>query len=99
MGMKLRPVINFTNILQAAFWPIFFCQIKLQTKTVSREKHLKTLVKNAVRKLGVILRPGENANEVIEGDALGLISIYERPFEKARSFCNQSQKLDTSEMF
>jgi len=37
--MKWRSVDNFTNILQAAFLPIFFPQ-KSQRFTVSREKLL-----------------------------------------------------------
>jgi len=35
--MKLTPVVNFTNILQAALTSIFFGQ-KLQTQTVIKEK-------------------------------------------------------------
>jgi len=40
MLMKLTPVVNFTNILQAAFSPIFFCQ---KITIVSREKQCKML--------------------------------------------------------
>jgi len=39
----LIPVDNFTNILLAAFAPIFFCQKKIQSQSVSREKLCKTL--------------------------------------------------------
>jgi hypothetical protein len=55
--VKLTPKVNFTNILQAAFVLIFFCQ-KLQNQTVSREKLHKTLsYKKAARKLLVNLTP------------------------------------------
>jgi hypothetical protein len=37
MLMKLAPLVNFTNILQATFVPIFFCQ-KI-TKPKSKKKN------------------------------------------------------------
>jgi len=40
--MKLTPVVNIINILQAAFEPIFFHQ-KIQIQTVIREKVSKAL--------------------------------------------------------
>jgi len=44
----LTPVVNFINILQAAFAPVFlrqyFCAQKLQSLTVTREKLPKTLL-------------------------------------------------------
>jgi len=39
----LATVVNFTNILQAAFAPISLCQ-KIQTQTASTEKLHKTLL-------------------------------------------------------
>jgi len=44
MLVKLTPVVNFINILQAAFALIFFCQ-KLPSQTIIREKLLVMLVK------------------------------------------------------
>jgi len=38
MLVKLTLVLSFINILWAAFLPIFFCQKKLQSQTVIREK-------------------------------------------------------------
>jgi len=34
----LTPVVNFANILQAAFAPVFTFAKKLQSQTLSREK-------------------------------------------------------------
>jgi len=43
--MKLTPGVNFTNIFQAVFAPIFFkFAKKLQTQTVSCEKLPQTLL-------------------------------------------------------
>jgi len=42
------PLVNFTNILRAAFAPIFFCQ-KLQRQTVIRKKRCKTLLYKKAR--------------------------------------------------
>jgi hypothetical protein len=42
MPVKFSPVVNFINILQAAFGPIFYGQ-KLQSQTVIREKLCKAL--------------------------------------------------------
>jgi hypothetical protein len=45
--LKLRTVVNFIIILQAAFAPIFLCQ-KLQSKIVTRLKLWKTLLCKSV---------------------------------------------------
>jgi hypothetical protein len=42
--MKLTPVVNFINILRAAFALIDFLPKKLQSQTVRREKLQKTLL-------------------------------------------------------
>jgi len=44
-SVKYFPVVNFINILWAAFALIFFCQKKLQSQTVSRKNLVKTLWK------------------------------------------------------
>jgi len=44
MLVTLKPVVNFINILQTAFLPIFFCPKKLQSHTVSKEKLRKALL-------------------------------------------------------
>jgi len=52
-----QPVVNFTNILQAAFAPIFFGQ-KLKSQTVIREKLPKILLyKRDACKMFVKLTP------------------------------------------
>ncbi len=54
---KSSTVLNFINILRAAFAPIFFCQ-KLQNQTVSRENQLKALMyKKGLRKMLMKLAP------------------------------------------
>jgi len=51
------PVVNFFNILQAAFEPIFFCQ-KIQRQTVIRENLQKSLSnKKGARKMMMKLTP------------------------------------------
>jgi len=51
------PIVNFTNILRAAFSVIFFQQ-KLQTQVVSTEKLCKILLyKKATRKMLVKVTP------------------------------------------
>ena len=53
--MKLTPGVNFTNKLQSAFAPVFFCQ-KIQNRTISREKLLKIIsYEKAVHKMLVKL--------------------------------------------
>jgi hypothetical protein len=60
MLVKLTPAVNFINILQAAFAPIFFCQ-KLQSQTVTREKlHNTLLYKKSRKKMLVKLKSGLN---------------------------------------
>jgi len=57
----LTPVVNFINILQAAFALIFFRQknYKLQSQTVRSEKLCKILkYKKAAQKMLVKLTPG-----------------------------------------
>jgi len=55
--MGLPPVVNFSNILRAAFAKIFFRQ-KLQIQTLSREKLLKTLLfEKSVHKMLIELTP------------------------------------------
>ena len=54
LQINVQSVVNFTNILQAAFAPIFFCQ-----KIVSTEKLGKTLLnKKATRKMLVKVKLG-----------------------------------------
>ena len=54
----ILPVVNFTNILQAAFAPISLRQ-KVQTYNVSTEKLLKRLLyEKAAHKMLVKLTPG-----------------------------------------
>jgi len=45
--LSTRPLVNFINILRAAFAPIFLHQ-KLQSQTVTREKLCKTLLSKKV---------------------------------------------------
>jgi hypothetical protein len=54
----LTPVVNWTNILQAAF-ALKFLDKKLQSQTVSKEKFQKTLLhEKGTRKTMVKLTPG-----------------------------------------
>ncbi len=57
MLMKSTPRLNFTNILQATFGLITFCQ-KIHTQTVPTEKLYKILLhKNPAHKMLLILTP------------------------------------------
>jgi len=53
--MKLKPIVNSTNILQAAFAPIISYQ-KIQSPTVSRNKLDKTIL-FTLRKMLIKLTP------------------------------------------
>jgi len=60
MLMKLTPVVNFINILRAAFAPI------LQSQIVIREKLLKTLLyKKIKRKMLLKLTPRVNLRKLL----------------------------------
>ncbi len=43
MLMKLTSIVNFTNIIRAAFAPTYWCQ-KIQSQTVTREKLQKNFL-------------------------------------------------------
>jgi hypothetical protein len=59
MLVKLTTVVNFINILGAAFAPILLTK-KLQSQTVTREKQGKTLLyKKGARKMFVKLTTGD----------------------------------------
>jgi len=61
MLMKLTLGVNFTNILRAAFSPIFFPPKKLQTQSVSKQKLPKMLMYEKVaHKMLVTLSFGVN---------------------------------------
>jgi len=45
-GWKLLPIVNFTNILRAAFVLIFFCKII----TITKSKHIKAAQNTFVQK-------------------------------------------------
>jgi len=51
------PVVNFTNILQAAFAPIFFCH-KITNPKIREKLHQTLLYDKADRKMLVKLTPG-----------------------------------------
>jgi hypothetical protein len=67
MLMKLTPVVNFINILKAAFAPIFFCQ-KIQIQTVTREKQLCITLLNekGVCKMLMKLTPVVNFTNILQ---------------------------------
>jgi len=53
MLVKLGPVVNFINILGAAFVPMYSCAKKLQSQTVTREKLCKIFLYKKCRVLNV----------------------------------------------
>jgi len=62
--IKFTPVVNFINILQAAFAPLFFCQ-KIQSQTVISEKLRKTLsYGKCTSKMLMKLTPGVGEREL-----------------------------------
>jgi len=56
--LELPPVVNFIKILRAAFEPIFLCQKKLQSQTVTKEKLLE---EKGTRKMLMKLTPGDKS--------------------------------------
>ncbi len=64
MLAKLTPVVNFINVLRAAFAPVFFpFAKKFQIQTVTREKLSKNdfVYKKAARKMLAELTPGQSS--------------------------------------
>jgi len=63
---RCRTIVNFINILRAAFALIFFCQ-KIQSQTVTREKLRKALLyEKGARNMLMKLTPNVNAfNDVL----------------------------------
>jgi hypothetical protein len=66
MLVKWTPVVNFINIKQAAFAPIFLPK-KFQSQTVTREKLPKTLsYKERASKMLMKLTPADFPFEIVE---------------------------------
>jgi hypothetical protein len=64
MLIKLKSVVNFTNILQTAFVPVFFCQKITKPNFNYRIATQKTSIQKSAHKMLMKLKPGQHGEEV-----------------------------------